>query len=184
MRMRPLNSFLSLLGLALFGFLAGGCVLAAEAELPDVEVMNHGIAIPAAPPEADSDVVSLSVTFKQKPNRVGLAKDAFRDVKILAVQLATTSGLNDLGFVHALRITATTKEAEAAGKKPVVIAQYTRGTKTSTGPSLEIPTDPPADITELWRANEVAFTLDATGVLPTVPWTADVGMRVGATLVY
>ncbi len=163
---------------------AGGCVIAAEAELPDVEVTNHGIAIPAAPAEADGNEVSLSVSYRQKPNRAGLPKDAFESVRILSVRVGASTGLADLNFLRALRITATTKENEAAGRAPIEIARYSRPAKPATGTALEMPSNPPPDVTALWKSSEVIFTLDVTGQLPTVAWTADVALRVGATLVY
>ena len=187
----------------LAGLATSACVLSAEAELADVEVASKGIAIPAAPAEADSDDVSLTVQFKQKPNRAGLAKDSFSDVRVLGMALVANSGITDLGFLRALHVTATTKEATAAGHAPVEIVRYTRpaaahggdaggapgvdgGSSTAhiVGPNLAITANPPADITELWRGAEIEFTLEVAGRLPPVAWNADIGLRIGATLTY
>jgi hypothetical protein len=171
-------------------------VLSAEAELADVEVASKGIAIPGAPPEADSDDVSVTVQFRQKPNRAGLAKESFHDVRVLGMGLVANSGITDLSFLRALHVTATTKEATAAGHAPVEIVRYTRpalakiaadggaGGVSVVGPNLAITADPPADITELWQGAEMEFTLEVSGRLPPVAWTADVGLRIGATLTY
>ena len=159
------------------------CVLAAEAELPDVEVASHGIAVPAAPPEADSNDVMVGVSFRQKPNRAGLAKDAFSNVRVLSVSL-NAIGLANLGFLRSLRITATSDEADMAGRAPIEITRYARPAVPITSPTLQMKSEPPADITELWRSKEVIFTLEVAGQLPTVAWSADVGMRVSATLKY
>jgi hypothetical protein len=192
-------SSLPLIGLLMIGgCLTSACVLSAEAELADVEVASKGIAIPAAPAEADSDDTSVTVQFRQKPNRAGLAKDSFQDVRVLGLSLVANSGITDLGFLRTLHVTATTKEATAAGKKPVEIVRYTRAAAgkpgvdagatvasvAPVGPTLAIAADPPADITELWRGAEMEFTLAVAGRLPPVAWTADVGLRIGATLSY
>jgi hypothetical protein len=203
------SSLRPFLRLALAGSLLTGCVLSAEAELADVEVATKGIVIPAAPAEADSDDVSVTVQFKQKPNRAGLAKENFRDVHVLGLALVANSGIVDLGFLRTLHVTATTKETVAAGKAPVEIVRYMRPAGTPTdakppapvttaslpgptvdggsgavGANLTISADPPADITELWRSSEIEFTLEVAGRLPPVSWTADVGLRLGATLTY
>jgi hypothetical protein len=182
--------------------LLGGCVLSAEAELADVEVSSKGIMIPGAPPEADSDDVSVTVLFKQKPNRAGLSKENFHEVRVLGLALVANSGISDLNFLRSLHVTATTKEAAAAGHAPVEIVRYLRpaglavasaakpavspGVDAGANPSanLAIPADPPADITELWRSSEIDFTLEVAGRLPPVAWSADVGLRLGAKLTY
>jgi hypothetical protein len=161
-----------------------GCVIDAEAELPDVEVSSNGIAIPAAPAEADGNDVSLTVGFRQKPNRAGLSKDAFADVHVLSVNLKSSGGVSDLAFLKSLRITATSAEAEAAGRAPIEISRYARVSGKTVGPLLQMSSDPPADITQLWKGKELVFSIEVAGQLPTVPWTADVAMRVGATLDY
>jgi hypothetical protein len=199
------RALVACLGLwAAVGSLAG-CVLSAEADLADVEVATKGIVIPAAPPEADSDDTSVTVLFKQKPNRAGLAKDNFRDVRVLGMALVANSGISDLGFLRALHVTATTKEEMAAGHPPVEIVRYTRppgtpvpaittastapaapsdGGVSAVGANLAITANPPSDITALWRSSEIDFTLEVSGRLPPVAWTADVGLRLGATLSY
>jgi hypothetical protein len=165
--------------------MTAGCVIAGEAELPDLEVVNSGIAIPAAPAEADGSEVTLAVNFRQKPNRAGLARNNFEDVRVYAVNLEATAGISDLSFVRSLRILASDAAASSTEKKsPVEIGRYERGAKRSTGRSIEIANTPPADVTDLWKSDEVNFTLEVSGQMPTLPWTADVGLRVGATLTY
>jgi hypothetical protein len=170
--------------LLLIALAGGNCIISAEGELPDVEVTERDVAIPAAPLEADGSDVAISVTFKQKPARAGLPKDAFSDVRVLAVGVTAKSGVNDLAFLKALRVTATSAEATAAGFAPVEIARFERNSSTGGGPMLMIPSDPPADVTALWKSTEVVFTLGAIGQMPTTAWTADIGMRFGATLTY
>ena len=163
---------------------SGNCIISAEGELPDVEVTERDVAIPAAPLEADGSDVAISVVFKQKPARVGLPKDSFSDVRVLSVGVTAKSGISDLAFLKGLRVTATSAEATAAGFAPVEIARFERNGSSSAGPTLLIPADPPADVTALWKSTEVVFTLAAVGQMPTTAWTADVGMRFGATISY
>jgi hypothetical protein len=162
----------------------GNCIISAEGELPDVEVTERDVAIPAAPLEADGSDVAISVVFKQKPARAGLPKDSFSEVRVLSVGVTAKSGISDLAFLKGLRVTATSAEATAAGFAPVEIARFERNGSSGAGPTLLIAADPPADVTALWKSTEVVFTLAAVGQMPTTAWTADVGMRFGATISY
>lgn len=161
-----------------------GCVIAAEAELADLEIVNSGIAIPAAPPEADGSEVTLAVSYRQKPERAGVASAAFQEVRVMGVSMVATAGIGDLTFLRALRIMATSPEAEAAGRAPLPIAEYNHTSGQNVGSVLEISNTPAIDVTTLWKGKEIIFILEVTGQLPSVPWTADVGLRVGATLSY
>ncbi len=170
----------ALLGLALLA----GCALSAEGELPEVEVTERDLAIPAAPAEADGNEVSLAVSFRQQPARVGLQGASFSKVRVLGVQIATTGGLDDLSFLRRLRITATSPKAEAAREAPIEVAAYERSDDAEVGATLTLTTDPPVDVTELWKDASLLFTLHITGELPTVAWSADVGMSFAATITY
>jgi hypothetical protein len=163
---------------------ASGCALSAEGELPEVEVTERDIAIPAAPPEADGGEVSLAVPFRQRPARVGLEGASFSRVHILGIQIAASGGVSDLTFLHRLRITATSPMAAAAGRAPIEVVRYQRDPSAEVGATLTLPTQPPADVTELWQDSALLFTLEITGILPTVAWAADVGMSFGATITY
>src|SRR3569832_439717 len=105
--MRRASGFLGLLGLLAAGAPLAGCVMSAQADLADVEVATKGILIPGAPPEADSDDTSVTVVFKQKPNRAGLDKDNFHEVRVQGMNLVANSGISDLGFLRTLHVTAT-----------------------------------------------------------------------------
>ena len=172
------------LGLLAAMALASGCALSAEGELPEVEVTERDIAIPGAPLDADGGEVSLSVGFRQKPAKVGLEGATFSRVHILGIQVATTGGATDLSFLRRLRITATSPEAGAAGRAPIEVARYQREDEAEVGSTLVLPSKPPADVTELWQHTALLFTLEITGQLPTMAWTADVGMSFGATITY
>ena len=180
--MRPL-AFSSHLPLVL-GLLLGGCALSAEGELPEVEVTEHDIAIPAAPLDADGGEVTQAVVFRQKPTRLGLEGASFSRVQILGFQLAATGGVTDLGFLRRLRVLATSLQAQAMGRAPVEAVRYQHSGEVEVGPTLILPSEPPADVTELWRGTELIFTIEITGQLPTVAWSADVGLRFGATIKY
>jgi hypothetical protein len=187
MKMPRLTSLLSR-GLLLAGLaaLGGGCVLSAEGELPDVQVTQHDVAIPAAPKAAAAaaETIPVTVTFSQKPSRAGLNRSAFSQVRVLGVKVSAKSGVPDLSFVTSLRLWATSPEAAEAGLAPVEIGSFERADQGAAGAQLIIDNASPPDVTELWKASELLFTLTARGRMPNVGWTADIGLRFEATLTY
>jgi hypothetical protein len=183
MRPPPLSPSL-LAGLALM--LASGCVLSAEGELPDVQVTQHDVSIPAAPSiaAAAAESVPVTVSFSQKPSRAGLNRSAFSQVRVLGVEVSAKSGVPDLSFVTSLRLWATSPEAQDAGEAPVEIGNFDRAEQGAAGAQLTIDNANPPDVTDLWKASELVFTLTARGRMPDVAWTADIGLRFEATLSY
>jgi hypothetical protein len=164
--------------------LAGGCVLSAEGELPDVEVTEHDVAIPAAPANPRGGDVAVTVSFAQKPARAGLNRRSFSEVRVLGVEVSARTGVPDLSFLTSLRLSATSAEAQAAGKPPVELGRYQRTESGAAGAKLVMAHPAPPDVTELWRSAELVFTLEAAGRMPNVAWTADIGLRFEATLTY
>ena len=163
---------------------AGGCLLSAEGELPDVQVTQHDVAIPAAPSAVSGADVPISVSFSQKPNRAGLNRSAFSEVRVLGIEVAAKSGVPDLSFLTSLSLLASSAAAQAAGKPPVLIGNFERTESGAAGPLLRIDNDSPPDVTELWKSTELIFTLQAVGRMPNVAWTADIGLRFEATISY
>jgi hypothetical protein len=174
---------MALLALAAPG-LTGACALSAEGDLPEVEVTERDIAIPAAPLDADGGEVTLTVGFRQAPVQLGLEGAKFSRVEILGLQIAATGGVSELTFLRRLRVTVTSPEASAAGRAPIEAVRYQRAAEDEVGATLLVPSRPAADVTELWKGSALLFALEFTGQLPTVAWSADVGLSFGATISY
>jgi hypothetical protein len=171
--------------LACLAALAGGCVISAEGDIPDVEVTTHDLSFPAAPARAEGMEVGLAVPFRMTPTRLGLPRAGFALVEVLSVSLLATSGVEDLSFIRSARLTVTNPDLVAAGKASIEIGRYERPQDADIGPFLFVPSEPPADVTELWRGKQqVTFTAEVVGQLPAVRWTADVGIRFSAKLEY
>jgi hypothetical protein len=162
-----------------------GCVISATGELPDVEVIEHDVALPPAP-RAGAAEVGVSVPFKGKSARLGLPADSFEDVRIIGVSFTAKSGVADLSFVRAARITVASTDAIATGLQPVEVARYDRdeGTGVEALPSLILAADPPADVTAFWRQAQIVFNLEVAGDMPVSPWSVDVAFRFSALLRY
>jgi hypothetical protein len=183
----PRRSFLRALA-AGAGTLASGCTLFAEGDIPDVEVVQSDLVFPAAPAASAGMDVALSVPFKLRPGRIGIARDAFSGIRVLSVAIAAKSGVTDLTFLRTARITIESFDPYDAGdlqQGPLEIGTYTRIDGVATGPRLQVERDPPTDITDIWRTSPtVLFIAWITGQLPTVSWSADISIRFGANLKY
>jgi hypothetical protein len=171
------------------GWLATGCTLFAEGDIPDVELVQNDLLFPAAPAGAAGMEVALSVPFKLRPGRIGIARDAFSAVRVLSVAITAKSGVTDLTFLHTARITLASVDPFDAGETlqqgPIEIARYARLDGAEVGPSVRVDSEPPTDVTDIWRtAPTVVFVAEITGELPTVQWTADISIRLGANVKY
>jgi hypothetical protein len=169
--------------------LASGCTLFAEGDIPDVELVQNDLLFPAAPLGSQGMEVALSVPFKLRPGRIGIARDAFSAVRVLSVAITAKSGVTDLTFLHTARITLASFDPFDAGgtlqQGPVEIARYSRIDGAEVGPSVKVESEPPTDVTDIWRtAPTVVFVAEITGQLPTVAWTADISIRLGANVKY
>jgi hypothetical protein len=177
---------IALIALALLG---GGCTLFAEGDIPDVELVQNDLLFPAAPLGSAGMEVALSVPFKLRPGRIGIARDAFSGVRVLSVAITAKSGVTDLTFLRTARITLASLDPLDAGETlqqgPVEIGRYTRTDGAEIGPSVKVDSEPPTDVTDIWRtAPTVVFVAEITGQLPTVAWTADISIRLGANIKY
>src|SRR5687767_8288710 len=80
-----------------------GCALSVEGELPDVEVIEQNIAIPGV---VRGGVETFALTVAQKVPRFNLPSSVFAEIRVREVSIAATSGVSDLSFIRALRVTA------------------------------------------------------------------------------
>ena len=145
---------------------------------------QRDIAIPGAPLDADGGEVTLPVTFRQKPTRLGLEGATFSRVRDPGDPDRRHRGRHRSVVPAAAAHHRHLAQAEAAGRAPIEVVDYQRAADGEVGPTLALPSRPPADVTELWQDSSMLFTLEITGQLPTVAWSADVGLSFGATITY
>jgi hypothetical protein len=171
------------------GVLGSGCTLFAEGEIPDVELVQTDLSFPPAPRGSEGMEVALQAPFRVRPGRLGISRDVFSDVRVLSVAFTAKSGVQDLGFLRTARITIESYDPIDAGETlqqgPIEIARYQRADGALGGPEVKVESDPPTDVTDIWRTSPIVlFVADVTGQMPTVGWTADISIRFGANLKY
>jgi hypothetical protein len=168
-------------------FLASGCALSAEGELPDVEVTRHGVQIPGVPVESRIPMVSVPVTFNPE-DQLTLDGSAYRAVKVRRVVFKANGARGDLSSLRVLRMTIAGNKGYATGAKPIEILRYQRGADagagvtTDNGPVLDLTLSPAVDILPAWRDPPCVLTLEVQGSLPQEAWTADVTVDFAVTV--
>jgi hypothetical protein len=157
---------------------SAGCV-SAEGELADVDVTYGSLVFPGAGAAAGREGTG-SVPFRQKPPRLGLPKTAFESVRVLSITVTPTGGVSDLTFIRSARILATAD----GGDEAIEIGRYERADDTDVMPVLVMTNVAPVDVTSLWTATAITFTVEVTGVLPAAAWSADLVIKLDARLRY
>lgn len=161
---------------------ASGCGLSINGELPDIEVVQPGVMFPGVPANGGTELAVTIPVAEQVHDRLGLAPDAYSEVRAHEVRVTLRSGPEDLSFLRSLRVTIAGVDELQPNATPVEIATY-----QSTGPAgaeLVMPRVPPADVTSAWRADQVIITVEAIGTMPAQAWSVDVSGRFSAKLKY
>jgi hypothetical protein len=161
-----------------------GCGMSVDGELPDIEVVQPGIAFPGVPADGRDEITVTLPVAEQVHDRLGLAPDAYAQVLAHELRITLRSGVDDLGFVRSLRISMTGVDELTGGGPSVEVARYDRGDPRPVGAELVLPRVPPADVTAAWRSDLVVITLQVVGTLPAEAWSVDVGGRFSAKLKY
>lgn len=168
-------------GLALVLCLTSGCALSVEADLPDVEITQPDVQVPAVPAEAQLNDTSVAVPFVLSVHdRLRLRRDSYHEVRVREVRLTARTGVTDLSFLRALRITVAGGEPGQTTTAPVEIARYDGNAPAS--PTLVLPRNPPADVTAPFRADTQLVIIELAGTLPPRAWSADISVRLSATV--
>jgi len=182
------RGFLAVAFAALLGTAAGGCSISAQADVPDVEVTQHGISIPGVPAGAaaflsggssSSGATSTTVSFKQSLPDLNLPQDLTSTVKAVKVDFIAKDGIKDFSFVQGLRVTMTPKGSTAVTE----LINYQKNGVTN-GKTLSIDSQNPVNILDQWKTDSATFTVEVMGDLPTAAWTFDMAVHFSGQVTY
>jgi hypothetical protein len=164
---------------------AGGCIVSASGELPEVEVTQHDLSLPGVPRELRTGDVTVTIpAFFQPNDRIGLPVDKYDSVQVTGVTLVLKKGGGgDLSFLRSLRVSLAGLQSIASGAVPAEVASYDRPKTGAVGTTIEAGKGP-VEVVEAWRDPVTVMTVEATGDLPEEPWTVDVVVRLSALLRY
>jgi hypothetical protein len=158
-----------------------GCSV--EGTLPDVEVVQHDVVIPAVPtePQVGEPTIALP-TFMEPHDHLSLDRAAYSSVKVRQVEITAKSGVNDLSFIRDLRISMNGVQGYFGGTPAVEIGHYARSTAPQTGRTLLLQSTPPAEVIGPWRDPLSVVLIEVKGTLPDQQWIVDITVRLSATL--
>jgi hypothetical protein len=159
--------------------LAGGCSPSFEADLPDVEITQHGLrmaGVPGASLVGDASVTS-SFTFSLSKWTKRMNSEVF----VHKVTITARDSLANLDFIKDARVTAA---APASPDSATAIMDYERSPDAPSTSAIAVNPPAPVDITSLWSANQLVIELQVAGQLPEQDWTVDVTVQVSGNITY
>ncbi len=160
--------------------LASGCdpvLFSAELDAPDVCIDGYRLSFPPLGMEASSEN-TMSTDDLGLPDTDGIDLN----VSVLSVGFAPTAGVEDLGFVHALSLRATS--ADQASSLPDVMVVDMDAADVTTDGGLYSEPETPVDIASQLTRGDVAFRLAVAGDLPDLAWQTRMELCVHAMARY
>jgi hypothetical protein len=161
--------------------LTGGCLFDVEADIPDVEITQHGVKVPGVPQSKRIGDVSVDASFTFSSASTAWAKHMNSQVLARQVTLTTTSGLPNLDFIKNVRLTMSDP---ATSKEATDLISYERCDEAPSSSVIEVSMPRPIDITPLWSAAQTVIGIALAGRLPEDDWTMDVSLKVGGKITY
>jgi hypothetical protein len=158
----------------------GGCMLQVEADVPEVEVTQHGLAFPGVPTVVSGgQKVALNKSFSQKHQRLDLPAGLTTEVKALGITLTAQTGIDNFDFLHNLIVTMSDGEHD-----PVTLIEYERVDGAPSTSVLTMEAKNPVNTLDQWKTDSATFTIQVAGEMPPADWTMDVSMRFSGKLKY
>ena len=165
-----------------FAATLAGCVQV-QANVPDVEVTQHGIRFDGVPFGSKLGEVSITRTFVLSGEALSFAKNLNSEVYATEVTITPVAPLTDLSFIHSARVMMSSSSSSTP-IAPAELINYDRAGAPVSLPELTVKTLYPVDVTELWAAEKTTITLTISGVLPETAWGVDLTLRLGGKIEY
>ena len=165
----------------LLAVLAGACSFSAEADIPEVDVTQHGVVVPGVPTHEWAGDVSVTSSFTYSSSNTAWAKRMNSQVSVRQVTVTAAAGVPNLDFVKSAHLTmADSTNLETTTE----IANYDRSDAAPSSSVVEVSMPTPVDITALWSADQTVIELAVAGQLPEQDWTVDVALKLTGKITY
>jgi hypothetical protein len=159
----------------------GACSFSAEADLPDVEITQHGLGMPGVPAGRLLGDVSVTGSFTFSSSNTAWAKNMNSEVFVRQVTVTAQSGLPNLDFIKSAELAMSDA---AILESTVEIASYARNEEAPSSSVIDVSMPTPIDITTLWTAEKTIIGVQMTGRVPEKDWTVDLTMKLAGKLTY
>jgi hypothetical protein len=159
--------------------LASGCSPSFEADLPDIEITQHGLKMAGVPGAAQVGDVSVTSSFAFSPSTTAWAKHLNSGVFVHQVKISASGNQSDLDFIELARATVSDPARQEGATE---LLNYARTEATPPSSDIEVSMPTPIDITALWSADRAVIELQAAGQLPEQDWTVDVTLSLSGKI--
>ncbi len=156
-------------------------MLSVEADVPDIEVTQHDIAFEGVPLASLLGDVSTGMSFTQDRPSLHLPKAIDSSVQAVKVEFRAKSGIQNLDFLRALRITMAPQDNTS---EPIELINYEKTDGAVVGESLTLPSRNPVNILDQWKADSAVFNIQLAGTLPEQAWTVDMSVHFAGKVSY
>jgi hypothetical protein len=171
---------LNRLPLPLFAVLVSGCYLEAEADMPDVEVTQHGIRMPGVDVRKSVSDVSITSQFTFTSSNSAWAKRM--NSEVIAHQVKVTSEtLPNLDFVRSANLVMADTQNE--NLKTGIVA-YQRTQQTPSSSILDVSPAEPVDVTQLWATDNTVIELTMAGDMPAQDWFISMTLKMSGKITF
>jgi hypothetical protein len=159
--------------------LTGGCSPSFEADLPDVEITQHGLKMAGVPGAAVLGDTSVTSSFTLSSST--WTKRMNSQVFVHHVTITARGDLANLDFIRFARVTVA---APAISDGTTAIMDYERSPDAPSSSAIEVSLPAPIDVTSLWSANQLVIELQVAGQLPEQDWSVDVTLNLSGNITY
>jgi hypothetical protein len=156
-----------------------GCSV--EADVPDVQVTQRGVVFQGVSGDGSGGDTSMARSFSQQHDKIDLPDGLDSEVRTLSVSLRATAGVDDLTFIHTLRVTMAPDDGQG---NAIELGVYEPAPGATAGKQISLTTLNPINVFDAWNTDAAKFTLEVAGALPAHEWTGDVIAHFAGKLEY
>ena len=161
--------------------LACACSPSFDADLPDVEITQSGLKVPAATAAMATGNFSVPGTFTISSSDTAWAKRMNSNVRVHQVTLVASGGQPNLDFIECARMTVS---ASGDPEGAIEIMNYERVANAGSGSAIVVDIPIPNDITIPWTNDQTVIAFQVAGQLPTQDWTFNVTFKLSGKITY
>jgi hypothetical protein len=161
--------------------LASACTPSFESDIDEVDVIQHGLKVPAMPATVDAGDVSVTVTVTLSSSGTAWSKRMNSNVLVHEVTITGASSLSNLDFVQHIHMTVAASDHP---ENAIEIMNYEQSQGATTSLAIQDDIPAPIDITTPWNASKTVITFKLTGELPAQDWSFDIAMTLSGNIAY
>jgi hypothetical protein len=152
--------------LLLVAAMSSACALSVEADVPDVEITQHGVRMPGVDVHKSLADVSITSQFTFTSSNSAWAKRMNSEVIAHQVKVTCTT-LPNLDFVKTASLIMADPQNEGSNTR---VVDYQRPQTAPSSAVLDVSPAKPIDVTQLWSADKTIIELTMSGDMPAEDW--------------